>query len=187
MVCSQPLKEPCYAKPSQQQQAPRGMRGHAVTFRAALQSRLCSSAGAATAKCHRLVASKPEVTEISVGGWFLPGLSPWLADGHHLPVSSRDFPLCLSVSPLPLLIKSPCRRARPNSLISPEFPLERTSLQMQWHSEVLGGRALTYELGGTQFSPYQVSLPPILPMRKLRHGGLETRLCHTVSQCRAGT
>lgn len=167
---------------------PRGMRGHAVTFRAALQSRLCSSAGAATAKCHRLAASKPEVTEISVGGWFLPGLSPWLADGHHLPVSSRDFPLCLSVSPLPLLIKtqSPCHRARPNSLISPEFPLERTSLQMQWHSEVLGVGALTYELGA-HIQPIPIVVTPILPMRKLRHGGPETRLCHTVSQCRAGT
>ena len=35
-----------------------------------------------------------------------PGLSPWLVGGRLLPVSSAVFPLCVSVSQFPLLIRT---------------------------------------------------------------------------------
>ena len=57
------------------------------------------------------------------------------------------FPLHISVSQSPLLIRT--------SVIldegSPLSPLWRLHLQIQSHSEVLGVRTSTYELGGTQF------------------------------------
>lgn len=117
----------------------------------------CSSAGAATAKCHGLVLpdrSAMPRRSVSVVGSFRVFL-------HHLPVSSRDFPLCLSVSPWPLLINTqkPCRRAHSNGLISPELPLERTSLPMQWHSEALGGGAYHTNWGAHDSAHTQCRYP----------------------------
>ena len=56
----------------------------------------------------------------------------------------------------------------PNDLILTELPLQRLYLQIQSHSEIPGGRALTHEFGGIQFGPQQLGLPEYIRKGKSR-------------------
>ena len=81
------------------------------------------------------------------------GFSPWLADGHFLPVSSHG--LCVSVL-IPSFYKDTSHMGvEPTSLTSFNLNhLFKDCLQMQLHSEALGVRTPAYELwrGETQLS-----------------------------------